>query len=177
VGRISPNKKHENIIRAFAHYKKHVNSKSRLIFVGSDKGTEKYSECLKKYTEQLCVDDVIFVGHTDFPSLLAYYRIADIFLCMSEHEGFCVPLVEAMFFDVPIVAYNSSAIADTLSGSGVLIDETNPVLVSNVIDRIVNDAELKSAIIKGQRDRLADFSYNKVRSEFILQLEEFINRK
>lgn len=177
VGRISPNKRHENVIRAFAHYKKHINPKSRLIFVGSDRGTEKYSECLRKYVQQLRVDDVVFAGHTDFSSLLAYYKIADVFLCMSEHEGFCVPLVEAMFFDIPIVAYNSSAVADTLGGSGVLISEADPILVSNVIDRIVNDSTFKETIIKGQRDRLSDFSYNKVRNKFILQLEEFINQK
>ncbi|MBQ8297434.1 MAG: glycosyltransferase family 4 protein, partial [Ruminococcus sp.] len=108
VGRIAPNKRHENLIRAFYEYKK-INPKSRLILVGSYSGMENYYERLVKYTKALGLEDVIFTGHIKFNQILAWYRAADVFLCMSEHEGFCVPLVEAMFFDVPIVAYDSSA--------------------------------------------------------------------
>ena len=166
VGRIVPNKKQEDIIRAFAYYKKHINAKSRLILIGSPIG-EKYITSLKQYVSSLDLPDVIFTGKTSFQEILAFYRIANIFLCLSEHEGFCVPLVEAMMFDVPIIAYNSSAIEYTLNGCGVLIDEKNPALLSKVIERIVKDNDTRKKIIAGQQKRLKDFEGNKTFSQVL----------
>lgn len=175
VGRIAPNKKQQDVISAFCYYKKHINPKSRLIFVGSYNGMEKYYNRLKKYVNALELDDVIFTGHIKFPEILAFYRVADVFLCMSEHEGFCVPLVEAMYFKVPIIAYSSCAIPWTLGGSGLLTDSKNPVETALLIDRLVNDKALKDAVIEGQSERLADFSYEKIKQLFAGQLEKFIS--
>lgn len=166
VGRVALNKKHEDVIKAFAYYQKYVNQKSRLFLVGSDRGMEKYSTALKRYALALGCENVIFTGHADFREILAYYKLADVFLCMSEHEGFCVPLAEAMFFDVPIIAYNSCAVPDTLGGSGVLIKDKDPVFVSLLIDRLVKDKELREKILEGQRVRLKDFSYETIRARF-----------
>ena len=177
VGRIAPNKKQENIISAFAFYKKHINPKSRLILVGSDNGMESYSRKLKIYTEALMLEDVIFTGHISFEAILAWYRLADIFLCMSEHEGFCVPLVESMFFNVPIIAFNSSAIGDTLGGSGLLMDEYDPIETALLIDKVISDEELKNEIIDSQNKRLKFFEYNKVKELFEKQLNGYIKKK
>ncbi|MCQ2533996.1 MAG: glycosyltransferase [Clostridia bacterium] len=177
VGRIAPNKKHEDIIAAFAYYNKNVNSKSRLILAGSNSGFENYDAKLKKYAETLGVmDNVIFTGHISFKEILAFYSIASVFLCMSEHEGFCVPLAEAMFFKVPIIAYDACAIPYTLDGSGALIDSKNPVEVALLIDRIVKDEELRNKIIEGQNRRLEDFQYEKVKELFAGYLKDFINK-
>ena len=110
TGRVAPNKKHEDCIEAFYYYKKYINPKSRLFLVGGYVEEGNYYKRLKEYVSLLEVDDVIFTGHIPFKDILAYYELADVFLCMSEHEGFCVPLVEAMHFNVPIIAYNSTAI-------------------------------------------------------------------
>ena len=177
LGRVVPNKKHEDVIKAFAYYKKHINNKSRLILVGSDGGAGDYKQYLERYVEALMVDDVIFTGHTSFASMLAYYRIADIFLCMSEHEGFCVPLVESMYFGVPIIAYDSSAISSTLGGSGILVKEKDPVFTAMLIDRVVKDKALREYIIEGQKKRLSDFSYEKIREQFVTGLKAFIENK
>lgn len=177
VGRISPNKKQENVIRAFYCYKK-LNPESRLILVGSSTGMENYYERLKKYANALGIgDDVIFPGHIKFSEILAYYRLADAFVCMSEHEGFCVPLVEAMFFDVPVIAYDTSAISDTLGGSGVLLDNNDPVFAAAVIERVLTDEKLRESIIEGQRRRLEDFSYERIKATFEKELTDFINGK
>ena len=177
VGRIAPNKKQENVIRAFYCYKK-LNPESRLILVGSSTGMENYHERLVKYANALGIgDDVIFPGHIKFSEILAYYRLADAFVCMSEHEGFCVPLVEAMFFDVPVIAYDTSAISDTLGGSGVLLDNNDPVFAAAVIDRVLTDEKLRESIIEGQRRRLEDFSYERIRATFEKELTDFINGK
>ncbi|MBO4493820.1 MAG: glycosyltransferase [Ruminococcus sp.] len=174
VGRIAPNKRQENVIKAFYCYKK-LNPDSRLILVGSARGMENYQERLVKYARALGIgDDVIFPGHIKFSEILAYYRLADAFVCMSEHEGFCVPLVEAMFFDVPVIAYDTSAISDTLGGSGVLLDSNDPVYAAAVIDRVLTDDKLRESIIEGQRRRLEDFSYENVRAVFEKELRGFI---
>lgn len=174
VGRIAPNKKQENVIRTFYQYKR-LDPDSRLILVGSYSGMENYYERLVKYAGALGLkDDVVFTGHIKFNEILAYYRIADAFVCMSEHEGFCVPLVEAMFFDVPIIAYDTSAIGDTLGGSGVLLDSNDPVYVAAVIRRVLSDEPLKKHIIEGQRRRLEDFSYERIRDIFDEKLRGFI---
>lgn len=156
VGRVVPNKKQEDIVRIFAWYKKHINPRSRLILIGAPFG-DTYINSIREYIQALDLSDVIFPGHISFAEILAFYRVADIFLCMSEHEGFCVPLVEAMMFDVPIIAYASSAIPDTLGDAGVLIDEKDPVLVSKIIDQIVSDPDIRRRLIDIQRERLKDF--------------------
>lgn len=174
VGRISPNKKQEDIIRAFYYYKRYLNRKSRLILVGNPGGMEKYFYKLKNYVEELGLADVVFTGSIPFDEILAYYHLADLFLCMSEHEGFCVPLVESMYFDVPIVAYKSSAIPDTLNGSGVLLEEKDPVLAGEMMHRVLSDDALKNKILEGQRKRLKDFSYETIKALFEKQLRAFL---
>ena len=92
---------------------------------------------------------------------------------MSEHEGFCVPLAEAMYFGVPIVARDTSAIAGTLGGSGMLLPDSDPVFAARVIQRIVSDTALRERIVAEQKRRLEDFSYEKVRALFEAQLKAF----
>ena len=177
VGRVAPNKKHEDMIKAFACYKKHIGGKVRLILVGADGGVGNYHQLLNTYVEMLGVDDVVFTGHTSFASMLAYYRIADVYLSLSEHEGFCVPLVEAMYFGVPIVAYDSSAVASTLGGSGILLDSKEPIYVAKVIERLLTDEALREHVIEGQKKRLADFSYENVRKQVEKIIRGLVNNE
>ena len=158
MGRVAPNKKHEDIIRAFAEYKKYWNKDARLFLVGGYDEADLYYRRLKNYAEALGVKDVYFTAHIPFKSILAYYRIADVFLCQSEHEGFCVPLLEAMYFEVPIVAYDSSAIGDTLGGTGILLKEKDPVVTAGVLNRVVTDGALRKQMIEQQNLRLKDFN-------------------
>ena len=175
TGRIAPNKCHEDIIAAFYKYHTLYNSKSRLFLVGNFAGMEKYYNELKHYAEQLGIEnEVIFNGHIGFDEILAYYHLADLFLCMSEHEGFCVPLVESMFFDVPVVAYDSTAIAGTLGGSGFLLKEKNPAETAGAIDYILKREEVKKTILEGQRERLKDFDHDLIEKQFLLYLRDFI---
>ena len=178
VGRIAPNKKFEDIIRAFCYYKTQKNPNSRLILVGSCGGMENYQQALEQYVRQLGLEQsVVFSGHVSFPEILAFYHAADLFLCMSEHEGFCVPLVEAMFFGVPIVAYASTAIPSTLGGSGFLLKEKDPVLAGEVMHRVLTDEQLKAQLIAGQKKRLEDFSYEKISAQLSEYLRAFIGRE
>jgi len=174
VGRVAPNKKHEDLIRIFAYYQKNINPDSRLILVGSSNPAGMYFKDLQAYIEELDVENVIFSGHISFAEILAIYRTAHVFLCMSEHEGFCVPLLEAMTFDVPIIAYDACAVPETLGGAGVVVDSKNPVFLSKVIDGIVTREELRSQIIQAQRERLQYFEYERIKTQFQEFLQHFI---
>lgn len=166
VGRMAPNKKVEDVISAFALYKDKYDQTARLFLVGAFQEEDKYYQRLQKHIEQLGVENVIFPGHISFAAILSYYRIADIFLCMSEHEGFCVPLVEAMYFDVPIVAYDSCAVPDTLGQSGVVVSEKNYEHISQIIHEIVTSKDVKERIIGRQNTRLKDFDLAKLKIQF-----------
>ena len=124
--------------------------------------------------DELKLADVVFTGSIPFDEILAYYHLADLFLCMSEHEGFCVPLVEAMYFDVPILSYESSAIPYTLGDAGVLLGEKDPVLAGEMMHRILSDEALRQQILQKQRARLKDFSFEAVQALFEGQIGAFL---
>lgn len=166
VGRIAPNKKQEDIIKAFFYYKKFMNPESRLFLVGSYLGMERYYERLKAYVNKLELEDVYFTGHVLFNEILAYYKTADLFICMSEHEGFCVPLIEAMYFKVPIIAYDSSAVRETLGEGGILLREKKPKQTALWMKRLLEDKQLRNYVMEKQAQRLADFEYERVAESY-----------
>lgn len=159
VGRIAPNKKQENIIKTFYYYNKYINGKSRLFLVGSFFGLEKYYYMLKTLVDNLNLENnVIFTGKVNNEDLATYYKLADIFFCLSEHEGFCVPLLEAMHFKIPILALKSSAIPHTLENSGILIKRIDYKEISELINFVVCNESLRNIIIKNQLIRLEHFT-------------------
>jgi L-malate glycosyltransferase len=150
VGRVIPNKRFEDLIRFFHAYKTRHNARSRLIFVGSCSGFELYFAMLQQFIARLRVPDVHFTGHVSNEELSAFYDVADVFVCASEHEGFCVPLVEAFYKRVPVVAYASTAVPATMDGAGVVYDTKDPAHVARLIDAIVSNADLRGAIVASQ---------------------------
>ncbi len=147
VGRISPNKRIEDLIRVFAYYQRYVDARSRLLLVGDHRGYEKYYDRLQEMARALGVEEVVFTGHVDDDDLVAYYRLGHVFLCLSEHEGYCVPLLEAMATGLPIVAKDAGAVRGTLQGAGVLLQETQPEIVAELIAEILGNAALRERIL------------------------------
>jgi glycosyltransferase involved in cell wall biosynthesis len=150
VGRMIPNKRIENVIRIFHAYRTRFNPRSRLLLVGSHGGFEKYLTMLHQLVASLGTPDVHFTGHVSNEELTAYYDIADLFLCASEHEGFCVPLVEAFHMRVPVVAYAATAVPATLDGGGVLYEDRDPHHVAALVDAVVSDADLADRVLAAQ---------------------------
>lgn len=177
TGRIAPNKKQEDVIDAFYHYQKYYNEESRLILLGSYFNMEAYYERLKDYVKRLSVKNVVFTGHVSFEEMLWCYRSSDLFLCMSDHEGFCVPLVEAMYFKIPIVAYDSSAVGYTLGGSGILLKEKNPLETAGIMDRVIKDEALRKRILAGQNKRLKSFEKERTERMFMEKIEGFLRNE
>lgn len=167
TGRIVPNKKQEDIIQAFACYQKYYNKNSRLILVGSPSGETVYYDSLQEYIRRLGVQNVVFTGHISFAGILACYAAADLFLCMSEHEGFCIPLVEAMLFEVPIVAYQCTGVTDTLDGSGFPLIKKDPVETAGILHYLITHEEIRQRLICEQNDRLGDFDGEIVGKRFL----------
>lgn len=171
VGRVTPHKRQEDIIKVFYYYKL-INPKSRLFLAGSYEGCEIYSDYLKKLIQDLNLKDVHLLGKISFNDLISYYKLADIFICMSEHEGFCVPILESMYFEVPIIAYKSTAIPFTLEDTGILVKEKNYCEIAEMVNVLIEDEELRSNFVKKQKDRLENFKREKI----ISQLESILSK-
>jgi len=150
VGRIIPSKKVDDLIRAFAIYQRFKNPRSRLLVVGDYQGHERYYDCLQAMIRELRVEEVVFAGHVEQDDLLAYYSLAHLFLCLSEHEGYCVPLVEAMALGIPVLAFDAGAVAETLGGGGVLLKEKAPELVAELIFSLLTEEGLRKSVLATQ---------------------------
>ena len=155
VGRMIPNKRIENVIRIFHAYRTRFNPRSRLLLVGSHGGFEKYLTMLHQLVATLGTPDVHFSGHVSNEELVAYYDVADLFLCASEHEGFCVPLVEAFHMRVPVVALAATAVPATLDGGGVLYEDRDPCHVAALVDAVLSDQTIADNVLAAQDAALA----------------------
>jgi L-malate glycosyltransferase len=160
VGRIAPNKKIEDHIRLAEQYKRYVDIYYRFIFVGNYNAVPTYYATVRALIAQykMLPDRFWFTGPVPEEELAAYYRHAHAYVSLSEHEGFCVPLVEAMAMDVPVLAYGAAAIPETLGGAGVCFAPKDLELAAEWLGALVYDEPLRHQVIAGQRRRLADFS-------------------
>ena len=174
TGRIVPNKRQEDIIAAFYYYQKYYDDTARLHLVGNYVGFENYYQKLQDYVKRLGVRNVNFSGHVSFAQILAYYKASHLFLCMSDHEGFCVPLVEAMKFGIPIVAKDTTAIPETLGNAGILINDNSPQMLAGLINRILNDDGLKNQLICCGKERLQYFEHDKISIRWLNVLSHFL---
>ncbi len=150
VGRVIPNKRFETVISAFHVYKTHHNPRSRLLLVGSYGGFERYLAMLQALVARLGTRDVHFLGHVSNEELTALYDIADLFVCGSEHEGFCVPLIEAFYKRVPVLAYAATAVPATMDGGGVLFDTKDPFEIARLMETVLDDARVEEAVLASQ---------------------------
>lgn len=173
VGRIVPNKKIEDHIRLAEVYKRYVDVNYRFIFVGKTDGVPRYYNLIRALIAefQMPADRFWFTGPVPDEDLAAFYRTASVYLSLSEHEGFCVPLLEAMAADVPVLAYASTAIPDTLGGAGVQFHPKDLELAAELLGELAYNDEMRAAVIAGQRARLADFGDGRIRDALTGLLE------
>ncbi len=155
VGRVIPNKKFETVIRAFHVYRTRHNPRARLLLVGSYSGFERYLAMLQELIAGLGTPDVHFLGHVSNEELSALYDVADLFLCASAHEGFCVPVIEAFHKGVPVLAYASTAVPATMDGGGVLYDTTDPFEIARLMTAVLDDPAIEDAVLGSQDAALA----------------------
>jgi glycosyltransferase involved in cell wall biosynthesis len=167
VGRLAPNKKQEDVIKAFYYYHKYINQNSILYIIGKEQ-VPKYVRQLRNAVDNLGLKDcIVFTGSVGEKTLASYYKAANLFLCMSEHEGFCVPLLEAMSFDVPLLAYSSTGVPFTMGDSGILFKRKDYIQIAEMMNLLISDQELKQKVIQKQRARLQEFNKKSVSSNLI----------
>ena len=154
VGRCAPNKAIHDLVRIFGCFQRHLRPDSRLIHVGSFTGMEAYYGTVRILARNLGLQHVHFMGSVTDAELRAFYRVADLFLCASEHEGFCIPLLESMAFDVPVLAYAAAAVPETLDGAGVLYRRKDPEPVAEMMHRLTCDRDFRAAVQAAQRRRI-----------------------
>jgi L-malate glycosyltransferase len=176
VGRIVPNKKIEDHIRLAEMYKRYVDSYYRFIFVGRYDGVPRYYAQVRALIQQyeMLPDRFWFTGPVPDEDLAAFYRWSDAYVSLSEHEGFCVPLVEAMAADVPIVAYAAGAVPETLGGAGLLFEAKDLEVAAELIGSVVYDREVRGRVLDGQRRRLQDFAPARVEQQLSKVLAEVL---
>lgn len=180
VGRVAPNKGHTALIEAFAVYHHDYNRDSRLLIIGKEEDAFKlYSKRLRETTAFLMANDsVLFIGEASDKALKSYYLLASVFAIASEHEGFCVPIVEAMSMKVPVVAYASSAIPATVGGAGLVLNERNPYLMAEAINRLVRDESLNLAIgMKGWQRYQQIFTNEQIEQELFRSLDLALTKR
>jgi len=177
VGRVSPNKGHIALLEAFATYYYHYNSNARLIIVGIEREVFKaYSQLIREMADLLGIEKaVVFAGEVPDEELKAYYLLANAFMIASEHEGFCVPLVEAMAMKVPIIAYASTAIPETVGDAGLIWQERDPYLLAESLDSIVRDESIGVRLgLQGLRRYEQLYTNERIEQEFLRALEALL---
>jgi L-malate glycosyltransferase len=172
VGRLSPNKAQHHLVETLYLYRRWYDPDAQLHLVGPAV-TEPYVESVFALADELGLTGAVRHGeHLSEAELAAWYAEADVFVCLSEHEGFCIPLVEAMRSDLPIVAFAAGAVPETLGDAGILLPSKRPSVVAAAIDRVRSDAALARRLVAAGHRRLEAFSMPRVQARFVEVLGE-----
>jgi glycosyltransferase involved in cell wall biosynthesis len=158
VGRISPHKAQHDLVKALACYRQCYDPSARLHLVGTALGID-YRRALERFAVRLGLRDAVhFAGVVSDAVLAAYYRSADVFVCVSDHEGFCVPLVEAMHRGLPVIAYGTAAVGETVGDGGLVLADKEPMTVAAAVHRVIQDRALRRTLVEAGRRRARQFS-------------------
>jgi glycosyltransferase involved in cell wall biosynthesis len=161
IGRIVRNKRQDQLIRLFDYYYRVVNNHATLWLIGNEGSDPEYRAELEQLRRSLrSSHQIVFTGKVDDDALFAYLRAAHLFVCASEHEGFCVPIVQAMAFDIPVLAYATSAIPETMGQSGLLLQEWDIPRIAELMHLARTDSRFRRNIQLGQRKNMQRFTSN-----------------
>jgi glycosyltransferase involved in cell wall biosynthesis len=172
VGRLAPNKGHIHALQVFHVLRTYLQPKARLYFAGGGE-IRGYLPEVRRYARDLGLHPII-TGKVSDDDLAGMYRRADVFLCMSEHEGFGAPLVEAMGFDVPVVAWDTSAVGETVGDAGLLFPECDPALIAEGVNELCCNQQVRDTLVERGRVRRGRFAPERVAAELLEQLLEAV---
>ncbi len=167
VGRIAPNKGIEDLISAFAWFHRNIEPQSRLLIVGSDRSAPSYYAMLKMLAAELELDTVFFERFASPAGLSAYYDVADCFVTTSQHEGYCLPLLEAMHKGVPVIARRTGGTPEAMGDAGILIEEFSPQELAELMGMICHDSSLKQTVQASQQKRMEVVQDRPVKDELL----------
>ncbi|HFC12628.1 MAG TPA: glycosyltransferase [Anaerolineae bacterium] len=174
VGRISPNKRQEDLVKLLYFYRR-IRPNAHLTLVGSSH-LRGYRVWLDEFIANEELEDAVTItGHVTLQDMVTYFRSADLFVSMSEHEGFGKFLIESMYFDLPVLAYAAAAVPLTMGDSGVLFHEKNYEALAEIADLLIHDNTLRQKIISKERQRLNTFLASTVKRQFADYLSHLLN--
>jgi L-malate glycosyltransferase len=174
VGRLSPNKRQDRLVETLWLYRRWFDPDARLHLVGPAV-TESYADAIRSFAAELGLDAAVrHAQHLTEAQLAAWYLDADVFVSLSEHEGFCIPLLEAMRSDLPIVALAAGAIAETMGDAGLLLDDARPSHAAMAVERLRRDDELARRLVDAGRRRLGHFAAPTTRARFVELLSSVV---
>ena len=175
VGRLAPNKAQHDIVKAFAAYREiYDDPDARLHLVGAS-SSHQYESALTAFVDALDLGGTVDItGGVSAADLSAYFETADVYVVASDHEGFCVPLLEAMHHRVPIVAYAAAAVPETLRDAGLLLDSKDAYTIATAVQRVVTDPRLQDQLIEAGAVRLREFDIAKSRRKLLDALEPVV---
>jgi glycosyltransferase involved in cell wall biosynthesis len=172
VGQMLPHKAHQDVVKAFACYLELFDGAARLHLVGRP-SCSPYALAVRRFAEALGIGEAVdFAGSVSSGELAAYYLGADVLVCCSDHEGFCAPLLEAMHHGVPVVAYGTAAVPETVLDAGIVLPSKEPVTVATAAHRVLSDAALRSVLIDRGRARAGTFTLDAARRAFSTAVEQ-----
>lgn len=175
VGRLAPNKCQHDVIAAFAVYRRLFDPAARLTLIGAASSL-RYRRALEQMVQELDLGDRVEIrGSVSFGELLAHLRGTDVFVCLSEHEGFCVPIIESMELGLPVVAFRAAAVTDTVGNGGVLLDDKDPLVVACAVDELLADPVRREAIVTAGRARAAAFSLDTTSRHFVATVSAWLS--
>ena len=167
VGKISPWKAPHDLVKMLAVYRRLYDPSARLHLVGTPIG-DRYGPALRSFIDQLELTQAVdIVGSVEPGQLEAYFRAADVYVSASDHEGFCVPVVEAMGHGVPVVAYAAAAVPETVGGAGLLLDSKQPLRFAAAVTRVLEDGALRDRMAAEATRRLKDFEKTRSADRFV----------
>lgn len=163
VGRVSPHKRQDDLIRMLAYYRACIDPNARLVLVGGYRDQPQYHARLVALAAALQLEPAVtFAGAVSPEELVAYFRSASAFVSLSEHEGFGVPLLEAMRFDLPVIAYDAAAIGETVGDAGLLVKDRDLAQAAEAVGLVLERPELRERLVAAGRRRLAAFDPDRV---------------
>jgi glycosyltransferase involved in cell wall biosynthesis len=176
VGRLAPNKAQHDVVKSFAAYRRFHDSDARLRLVGGGLDSN-YGQTLMNFVDALGLAGcVTFTGGVTREQLAAHYRTADVLVVCSEHEGFCVPLVEAMHHRLPVVAYAAAAVPETMGNAGVLLTTKDPCTVAAAVARVLGDSALRQLLVDAGASRVERFEPERATRDFVAAVEGAVAR-
>jgi glycosyltransferase involved in cell wall biosynthesis len=175
VGRLAPNKCQHDVIAALAAARRlGLDPGARLTLVGSTT-SDGYRDALAALADDLGVAGAVtFTDRIGTAQLAAHWADADVFVCLSEHEGFCVPVVEAMQAGVPVVAHAAGAVPETVGPAGVLLDDKDPVLVAVAVTRLLADPVRRGELVDSGKARAAELGAEVVAPRLVEVVRRFL---
>jgi glycosyltransferase involved in cell wall biosynthesis len=160
VGRIAPNKCIEDVIKAFYFLHRFIQRESRLWLVGIDTDTELYSFALRRLVAALGIEHAVeFAGCLADEEVRSLYEACSVYMCMSEHEGFCLPIIEAMHFGLPVIGFDAGALPQTIGTGGIVVKEKRHASLAHLVAELAAETQLRGEVVARGKERVKQFQF------------------